>query len=282
MVNSVRKVRRKTLLNAGARHFQLAPSSVNMVQTISATHMECVSGALSNRQGLVGTKWVRTEAQIRSNRPVFLMLFCLTAGCPQKLMAVSLNLAHSRIDWCITQCLQVIGEPLGRFFPISEAKIRCNTTFENHLEAFSIINASPAFIRQASRHQNEYYSGKFKRHCVKVQAFVTADEQCVHLSKVCDSWTHNKAIIDGLDCQKSFPITHLGPLPHISGSLWVISALLESPELLGTTTSLQKSATREIYAGTKDIQPHPLARLPSRRTLFRKMESLIRHLPWSL
>jgi hypothetical protein len=74
--------------------------------------------------------------------------------------------------------------------------VHCEEVLENFPVVFAIVDASPIFINRPSRHQEQYYSGKFKRHCVKVQALVTPDGQCVHLSRVFRGCTHDKATFD--------------------------------------------------------------------------------------
>jgi hypothetical protein len=92
--------------------------------------------------------------------------------------------------------LRHIEGPLQQFFPSIKADVRCDRTFDNRSEVFGIVDASPIFIQRLARHQEEYYSGKYRRHCTKVQALVTPDEQYVHLSKVYRGNTHDKAIFD--------------------------------------------------------------------------------------
>jgi hypothetical protein len=55
--------------------------------------------------------------------------------------------------------------------------------FDHFPHVFAIVDASPVFIKRPVFNQQQFYSGQFKRHCVKVQALVTADGQCIHLSE---------------------------------------------------------------------------------------------------
>jgi hypothetical protein len=68
--------------------------------------------------------------------------------------------------------------------------------FPHYAHVFAAVDASPIFINRPFGHQDHYYSGQYMRHCVKVQALVTADGQCVHLSRVYRGATHDKAIFD--------------------------------------------------------------------------------------
>jgi hypothetical protein len=83
-----------------------------------------------------------------------------------------------------------------QFFSSPEAEIRWDCTFDNRLEVVGIVGASPVFIRRPGRQQEDYYSGKHRRHCVNVQALVTADGQCAHLSKADCISTNDKAIFE--------------------------------------------------------------------------------------
>jgi hypothetical protein len=65
------------------------------------------------------------------------------------------------------------------------------------------------FINQPTRHQQQYYSGKFKRHCVKVQALVTPNGQCVHFSEVFRGSTHDKAMFDHSEVPRSLTEEHV-------------------------------------------------------------------------
>jgi hypothetical protein len=80
--------------------------------------------------------------------------------------------------------------------PSNVSSVQCDHVFGNFPGVFRIVDASPVFTNRPSRHQQQYYSGKFKRHCVKVQALVTPIGQCVHLSDVFRGSTHDKAMFD--------------------------------------------------------------------------------------
>jgi hypothetical protein len=88
---------------------------------------------------------------------------------------MSLNVSKSFVERTLQKTLGNIQVPLEQFFPANQEHIQCELTFENYPEAFCIVGASPVFIRRPARHQTEYYSGKYKRHCVKVQACLTPD-----------------------------------------------------------------------------------------------------------
>jgi hypothetical protein len=85
---------------------------------------------------------------------------------------------------------------LESLIPSDVSSVRCDHVFENFPGVFGIVDASPVFTNRPSRHQQQYYSGKFKRHCVKVQALVTPNGQCVHLSDVFRGSMHDKAMLD--------------------------------------------------------------------------------------
>jgi hypothetical protein len=80
--------------------------------------------------------------------------------------------------------------------PREDAALRCVEKFEEFTDADAIADASPVFISRPRRNQHHYYSGEYKRHCVKVQVLILPDGQCIHLSKVYRGRTHDKAIFD--------------------------------------------------------------------------------------
>jgi hypothetical protein len=109
---------------------------------------------------------------------------------------MSLNVSKSFAERTLQKTLDNTQVPLGQFFPANQTNIQYELTFMNHPEAFCIVDASPVFIWRPARHQTEYYSGKYKRHCVKVQACLTPDGRCVHFSKVYCGRMHDRAIFD--------------------------------------------------------------------------------------
>jgi hypothetical protein len=126
----------------------------------------------------------------------FILMVFLTSGCTLTQMGSGLGVSRALITRVVHQTLDDVQAPLEQFFPATQADIQCEATFDNHPDAFGIVDASPIFIQRPTKHQDEYYSGKFKRHCVKVQACITPDGQCVHLSKVYRGRTHDKAMFD--------------------------------------------------------------------------------------
>jgi hypothetical protein len=126
----------------------------------------------------------------------FIVMVYRTSGYTLKKVAMSLNVSKSFVERTLQKTVDNIQVPLEQFFSANQANIQCELTFENHHEVFCIVDASPVLIRRPARHQIEYYSGKYKRHCVKIQAGLTPDGQCVHLSKVYRGRTHDKAIFD--------------------------------------------------------------------------------------
>jgi hypothetical protein len=86
--------------------------------------------------------------------------------------------------------------PLDGLMPDNATSVHCDEVFENFPAVFGIVDASLVFTNRPRRHQEQYSSGKFKRHCVTVQAVVTPDGQCVCLSEVFRGNTHDKAMFD--------------------------------------------------------------------------------------
>jgi hypothetical protein len=96
----------------------------------------------------------------------------------------------------VEACLRDAALPLDGLMPDNAASVHWDEVFENFSAVFGIVDASPVFITSPSRHQEQYCSGKFKRHCVQVQALVTRDGQWVCLSEVFRGRTHGIAMFD--------------------------------------------------------------------------------------
>lgn len=126
----------------------------------------------------------------------FVFLLYLTSAAKFKRLAAITNLKKGCIARIIKNCLAVIAPLLEAFFPRDITEVQCNDVFEDFQNVFGIVDASPVFINRPGRNQQQYYSGKFKRHCVKIQALVIPNGQCVHVSQVFRGRTHDKALFD--------------------------------------------------------------------------------------
>jgi hypothetical protein len=111
-------------------------------------------------------------------------------------MSAYLRLAKTCIARTVALCLVPVAEALESLMPTSLDDVHCDQLFAHFPDAFAIVDASAVFIHRAVHNQRQCYSGKFKRHCVKVQALVTTKGLCVHLSDVFRGNVHNKAIFD--------------------------------------------------------------------------------------
>jgi hypothetical protein len=73
--------------------------------------------------------------------------------------------------------------------------MQSDAIFVDFANSFGIMDASLTFIQRLQSNQKDYYSGKYKAHCVKIRALVTADDECVHLSRVYYGSYHNKTTV---------------------------------------------------------------------------------------
>jgi hypothetical protein len=126
----------------------------------------------------------------------FVFILYLTSGFTYREVSNCTKLATTCVSRIVEACLRETTAILEARMPSDSADVTSEEAFENFPAVFGIVDASPVFINRPSRHQEQYYSGKFKRHCVKVQALVTPDGLCVHLSRVFRGRTHDKAIFD--------------------------------------------------------------------------------------
>jgi hypothetical protein len=80
---------------------------------------------------------------------------------------------------------ELIHPLTGRFLPTTNVgDTGPDALFADFPDVFGVIDSSPVFIQRPQSKQADYYSGKYKAHCVKIQALITADGECVHLSPV--------------------------------------------------------------------------------------------------
>jgi hypothetical protein len=126
----------------------------------------------------------------------FVFLLYLTSGEKLKSIARSTNLSKACIFRVVQHCLEVVSQPLQALLPRNVADVQCDDVFEDFPEVFGIVDASAVFINRPVRNQQQYYSGKFRRHCVKIQVLVIPNGQCIHLSQVFRGRTHDKALFD--------------------------------------------------------------------------------------
>jgi hypothetical protein len=126
----------------------------------------------------------------------FVFLLYTTSGFAPRFISFALHVSIPWVQRAIAVCVKVLPAAFEHFFPKSLEDIHCDDAFIHFPQAFAIVDASPIFVTCPSLHQEQYYSGKFKRHCVKVQALITPDGHCAHLSAVFRGATHDKAIFD--------------------------------------------------------------------------------------
>jgi hypothetical protein len=96
----------------------------------------------------------------------------------------------------VDRCLTPVTDTLGSLLPARLADVDCGEVFHGFPHLFAIVDVSPDFINHRVLSQQQYYSGKIKRHWAKVQALVTVDGQCIHLSQIIWGRAHDKAIFD--------------------------------------------------------------------------------------
>jgi hypothetical protein len=93
-------------------------------------------------------------------------------------------------------CVRVLPTAFKNLIQKSHNDVLCGNTFAHFSGAFAIVDVSPILITGSTVRQEQYYSGKLKCHCVKVQALITPDGLYVHMSAVFRSAIHDKAIFD--------------------------------------------------------------------------------------
>jgi hypothetical protein len=92
---------------------------------------------------------------------------------------------------------ELVHQLTGRFLPATNVgDIEPDAIFADFPSVFGVVDSSPVFIQRPKPKQADYYSGRYKAHCVKVQALLTADGERVYLSPVYCGSTHNKTMFD--------------------------------------------------------------------------------------
>jgi hypothetical protein len=74
----------------------------------------------------------------------FIVMVYLTSRCTITKVAMSLNVSKSFVERTLQETLNNIQVPLEQFFPVNQANIQYELTFENHSGAFCIVDASPS------------------------------------------------------------------------------------------------------------------------------------------
>jgi hypothetical protein len=128
---------------------------------------------------------------------LYLLLIYLTSGMTFKQVGSLLLRFSALIHRTVHNALDRLQAPIEQVMPKNLDDCPAPTTsFATFADAFGIVDASPIFIERPIVNQGEYYSGKYKRPCIKVQAFVNPDGLCLHLSKVSKGAGHDKRLFD--------------------------------------------------------------------------------------
>jgi hypothetical protein len=114
----------------------------------------------------------------------FVFLFYLTSGFQYRVIAISLSCPIAWVQRTVATCRTHLASCFDCFVAKTAQDVHCPLTLEGLAQVFGTVDASPVFISCPRRDQAQFYSMKFKRHCVKVQAVVAPDGQCVHFSRV--------------------------------------------------------------------------------------------------
>jgi hypothetical protein len=126
----------------------------------------------------------------------FLLMLYLTSWFTARSITAALQLRKGTVPRIVATCLRPVAGALESLFTRSVGDVVCREFFPDFPHVFAVVDASPIFINRPSRHEEHYYSGKYMRHCVKVQSFVIPDGQCAHISRIDRGTTHDKSIFD--------------------------------------------------------------------------------------
>jgi hypothetical protein len=123
-------------------------------------------------------------------------MLIMTSGEPLRTIAIQSRLDESLVRRCFEYCLHPLAVLFEQRLPTNASAVIPTLAFVRYEDVFGIVDPTPIYIQRPKFDNQRYYSGKFKRHCVKIQALVTAEGQCVHRSRVFPGTRHDKGIFD--------------------------------------------------------------------------------------
>ena len=123
------------------------------------------------------------------------LLQWMDSGATFRQLSVSLR-------WSVSQLSRAIDYAIGgteaalvqAFIPKKRGEISSKRKFYYYPDAIGAVDATVFQILKPSEDEESYYSGKHGIHCLKVQALVTPDGQCVHLSEAIPGKRHDRIL----------------------------------------------------------------------------------------
>jgi hypothetical protein len=108
----------------------------------------------------------------------FLLMLYLTSGFTARSIMAALQLRKGTVPRIVATSLRPVARAFESLFPRSVGEVVWREIF----------------INRPSRHQEHYYSRKYLSHSVKLQALVSPEGPCVHLSRAYRGATHHRAV----------------------------------------------------------------------------------------
>ncbi len=116
-----------------------------------------------------------------------ILLQWLHHGQTFKKLGESMDLTHS----CVQTAIASIWDPLTSvlfetYVPANPYSYNCNEIFQHHPDAIGAVDATLIMIRKPKERAEDhaYFSGKHRRHGVKLQIMVAPDGRCIHYGGV--------------------------------------------------------------------------------------------------
>ena len=169
-----------------------------------------------------------------------ILLQWLHHGQTFKQIGESMDLTHS----CVQTAIASIWDPLTTvlfetYIPPTPYSYNCNEIFEHYPEAVGAVDATLIMIRKPKERaeDQEYYSGKHRRHGVKLQIMVAPDGMCVHYGGTLPGARHDFFLFE----QSTLAMDLRRPKTLPNGDV-----IMERPQLLADSGY---QGIRTVYSG---------------------------------
>lgn len=139
----------------------------------------------------------RGRKRLDTKTQLFIFLIWVTTGLSYSKLAVHLGIARSLIDRSVANIIGKSGPVLQeRYLPRNISQVPRGARFRMSPEAIGAIDATPIFIQRPTDQetQRSVYSGKYKRHCMKIQCLVSPDGLCIHYAGAYRGAKHDSKI----------------------------------------------------------------------------------------
>jgi hypothetical protein len=126
----------------------------------------------------------------------FLLMRYFTSGFTARSITAALQLRKGIVPPIVATCLRPVAGAFESTFPGNIADVVCRDVFPDFPHVFAIVDAPRSSLIGHLNAKSTTTRGSICALFLEVQALITPDGQCVHLSRVYCGATHDKAIFD--------------------------------------------------------------------------------------